>query len=131
MAIDLNFGIPSSDVIHDHERLFVEDYMRGYRSMNTDDNGKCIRKTEQMDVAFTVARGQNYKFSFPRNERLEKRKVSHDELTNLSSGRYSGKYDLNLEIYFYMNLSVYYLKQKDLLDGNINVVNQDPFMFTY
>lgn len=131
MAIDLNFGIPSSDVIHDHERLFVEDYMRGYRSMNTDDNGKCIRKTEQMDVAFTVARGQNYKFSFPRNERLEKRKVSHDELTNLSSGGYSGKYDLNLEIYFYMNLSVYYLKQKDLLDGNINVVNQDPFMFTY
>ena len=131
MAIDLNFGIPSSDVIHDHERLFVEDYMRGYRSMNTDDNGKCIRKTEQMDVAFTVARGQNYKFSFPRNERLEKRKVSHDELTNLSSGGYSGKYDLNLEIYFYMNLSVYYLKQKDLLDENINVVNQDPFMFTY
>lgn len=131
MTIDLSFGIPSSDVIHDHERLFVEDYMRGYRSMNTDDNGKCIRKTEQMDVAFTVARGQNYKFSFPRNERLEKRKVSHDELTNLSSGGYSGKYGLNLEIYFYMNLSVYYLKQKDLLDGNINVVNQDPFMFTY
>lgn len=128
---DLSFGIPLSDVVHDHERLFIEDYMRGYRAMNTDDNGKCIRKTEQMDVAFTVARGQNYKFSFPRNERLEKRKVSHDELTNLSSGGYSGKYDLNLEIYFYMNLSVYYLKQKDLLDGNINVVNQDPFMFTY
>ena len=75
---DLSFGIPLSDVVHDHERLFIEDYMRGYRAMNTDDKGKCIRKTEQMKVGFTAAKGQNYKFSFPRNNRLEERKVSHD-----------------------------------------------------
>ena len=25
---DLSFGIPLSDVVHDHERLFIEDYMR-------------------------------------------------------------------------------------------------------
>ena len=129
---DLSFGIPLSDVVHDHERLFIEDYMRGYRAMNTDDKGKCIRKTEQMKVGFTAAKGQNYKFSFPRNNRLEERKVSHDELASLiGEGNYSGEYDLSLEIYFYMNLGVYYLKQKGLLDGKINVVNQDPFMFTY
>ena len=100
--------------------------------MNTDDKGKCIRKTEQMKVGFTAAKGQNYKFSFPRNNRLEERKVSHDELASLiGEGTYTGEYDLSLGIYFYMNLSVYYLKQKGLLDAKINVVNQDPFMFTY
>ena len=79
---DLSFGIPLSDVVHDHERLFIEDYMRGYRAMNTDDKGKCIRKTEQMKVGFTAAKGQNYKFSFPRNKRLEERGIKYSRYSS-------------------------------------------------
>lgn len=124
----LDLGVPDL-VIHDFDDIFLRNYTRGYQEMNTNENNQCIRNTYNMAVSFTVARGTGYNFPM---ERINNDVYTHQKLKDTdTTGAYDGEYDLECKIKTYLNLTCYYLTQKNIQDRDIHAVNESPFMYTY